>query len=78
MMQDHITAELIGIFHLLKKHNYVEICLSVIETEYHKINYSELELIRINTVVRYQNGDSNKFNPFILNFIDKVIEDING
>ena len=32
-IQEHIMMQWIGIFYLLKKHNYVDICLNTIETE---------------------------------------------
>ena len=78
VMQEYLTTEWIGIFHLLKKHNYVEICLSAIETEYHKISYDELQSIRINAAVRYRNGNDNKGDPFPLHVLDEVMENING
>ena len=78
VLQEYITNEWIGIFYLLKKHNYVEICLSGIETEYSKISYSELQSIRINASVRYRKGVDNKGNPFPLHVLDEVMENING
>ena len=78
VIQEHITNEWIGIFYLLKKHNYVEICLSEVETEYSKISYKELMSIRINSSVRYRNGKDSKGNPYPLHVLDEVMENING
>lgn len=65
-------------FLFIKKHNYVDICLNAIETEYSKISYSELMAIRINASVRHRGGHDNKGNPFSLHVLDEVMENING
>ena len=77
VIQEHITNELIGIFYLLMKHNYVEICLSAVETEYSKITYKELMSIRINSSVSYINGKDSKGDPYPLHVLDEVTENIN-
>ena len=78
VMQEHLTTQWIGIFFLLKKHNYVEICLCAIETEYRKISYDELQSIRINACIRYRKGCDSKGNPYPLHVLDEVMENING
>ena len=78
VLQEHITNEWIRIFYLLKKHNYVEICLSAVETEYSNISYNELMSIRINSSVRYRNGKDSKGNDYPLHVLDEVMENING
>jgi len=78
VMLEYITIEWCGIFYLLKKHNYFEICLSAIEKEYSNISYDELQAIRINSAVRYRNGNDNKGNPYPLHVLDEVMENINA
>ena len=78
VMQEQIIIEWIGIFYLLKKHNYVDTCLNAIETEYSKISYAELMSIRMNASVRYRSGQDNKGDPFPLHVLDEFMENING
>ena len=77
-MLEYITIQWCGIFYLLKKHNYFEICLSAIEKEYLGISYDELQLIRIHSSVRYRNGNDSKGNPYPLHVLDEVMENINA
>ena len=50
----------LGVFMLLKKHQYVEITLSMIEREYRNISYKQLGKIRVNSAVTYKvNPDEN-------------------
>ena len=53
VIQEKICCEWLGIFHLLGKKNYVEICLCMMEKEYEEITYKELSQIRVNSSVRY-------------------------
>ena len=78
VMQEYITIQWIGIFYMLKKHNYFEICLSAIETEYSGISYHDLQSIRINSSVRYRNGRDSKGNDYPLHVLDEVMENINA
>jgi hypothetical protein len=78
VMQEYITIQWVGIFYLLKKHNYFEICLSAIEKEYAGISYHDLQSIRINSSVRYRNGKDSKGNDYPLHVLDEVMENINA
>ena len=78
IIQEYITIKWIGIFYMLKKHNYFEICLNVIETEYAGISYKELQAIRMNASVRYRTGKDTKGNPYPLHVLDEVMENINA
>ena len=60
IIQDHIKIKWIGVFCVLKKHNYFETCLSIIETDYAGISYYELQSIRMSSSVRYINGKYSK------------------
>ena len=78
VMQEYIAIQWIGIFYILKKHNYFEIYFSVIETEYAGIIYHELQSICINSSVRYRNGNNSNGDPYPLHVLDEVMENINA
>ena len=78
VMQEYITIQWVGVFYLLKKHNYFEICLSAMEKEYGGISYHDLQSVRINSSVRYRNGKDSKGNDYPLHVLDEVMENINA
>ena len=77
-MQEHIKNVHVIIFYLLKVNNYVEICLSRIETEYSKITYNELMPIRINSSASSRNGKDSKGNPYRLHVLDEAMDNANS
>ena len=54
IMQEKIMNDYIGIFYLLKKHKYVEICMLQIEREYKSIKFKSLQEIGMNMAFRYK------------------------
>ena len=69
--------EWIGVFHLLKKSNYVEICLNSIYKEYHEISHKILTDLRKNAYVRYREGLDVDGNKFSIHALDDCMENIN-
>ena len=62
---------------MLKKYNYFEICLSVIESKYSGISYHELQSICMNASVRYRTRKDAKGTLYSLHILVKVMENIN-
>ena len=46
----------LGTYMLLKKTQYVEITLSMIEREYNDISFKELNQLRVNSCIQYKSG----------------------
>ena len=65
IIQEKIFIEWLGIFVLAGKSNYFEICLNSIEKEYGEVSYKELQEIRINSYVNYENKNDGKSCHFV-------------
>ena len=76
--QEYSMLQFLGVFMLLKKHVYVELCLRSIEREYGVISYKELNDIRINSCVRYRIGKDQNGQVNTAVALDEYQETING
>jgi hypothetical protein len=75
--QELIFNEWMGVFSLLNKHNYLEICLNSIEKEYGEVEYSDLEEIRINGYIRSTEGFDKDDKAFTCLALDEKQEELN-
>jgi hypothetical protein len=79
VVQETIFCSWIGIFSLLKKLKYVDIAFNTIEQEYGTISYKDLEQMRQNSYVRFnQNDFSDNSNTFYCVALDECQEIINS
>ena len=56
LKQEESISKFLGIFLLLSKHNYVNICLDGMDREYSQISYQHLQQIRLNSACHYNCG----------------------
>ena len=78
LYQEHAIIKFIGVFLLLKKYVYVDLCLNAIEREYHDIDYESLMHIRINSCVKYRVGKDSNGKWCTAVALDEMQENVNG
>ena len=74
---EYIETNFCGIFHLMKKHKYVEIVLNQMEKKYLNISYSQLQEIRMNCSCRYEQNIPTKNIYYPMHVLDEVMENVN-
>ena len=77
---DTLTMEVVendfcGVFLLLGKNNYYELCLSQVERRYKDASYGELQEIRYNSSCRYRVDTTN--NVYTMHVLDELMENVN-
>ena len=76
-MQEVISCNWMGVFHVLGKQNYMEICLKAVDKEYGWLDYSILQQVWCNLSVRYHAGSDYRGYEYVLCIMDEPIENIN-
>jgi hypothetical protein len=77
VIMEKIENDFCGVFSLLDKKHYVELCLSQMEKRYNTSSYSQLQEIRINSPCRYQQDGENESNYASLHVLDDTMENVN-
>ena len=75
VMMEMVENKFCGVFLLLDKSNYFELCLSQMEKKYATIPYHKLQEIRINSACRYKKDSLEKVEK--LHVLDDVMENVN-
>jgi len=70
-----VENDFCGVFHLLGKKNYYELCLSQTERRYRDATYGELQEVRYNSSCRYRK-DTNS-NVYTMHVLDELMENVN-
>lgn len=76
-MQEYILIEWMGVFGVLRKYNYLNICLNSIEREYSEISYTSLEELRRNSYVRRNKNTDLNGVDFHCSALDELQEENN-
>lgn len=76
-IQEKLVNDWLPVFFMLKKNNYVEIALAMIEREYEDITYDKLSLIRINSGICFFEGSDSRGSEYSIRCLDEVMENIN-
>ena len=70
-----VENDFCGVFLLLGKNNYYELCLSQVERRYRDATYGELQEIRLNSSCRYRKDTKN--NVYTMHVLDELMENVN-
>jgi hypothetical protein len=76
IVMEQIENEFCGVFLVLGKMKYYELCLSQIERRYNDISSSQLNEIRINGSCRYRKDTDNQ--KYVMHVLDELMENVNG
>jgi hypothetical protein len=76
LIMEEIENDFCGVFLLMGKTKYYELCLSQMERRYSDISQSELNEIRINASCRYRKDNKNKV--YVMHVLDEMMENVNG
>ena len=75
VLMEQIENDFCGVFLLLGKSKYYELCLGQIEKRYSDISASQLNEIRINASCRYRKDTNNQ--QYVMHVLDELMENVN-
>ena len=75
LMMEKIENDFCGVFLLMGKNKYYELCLGQMERRYNDISQTQLNEIRINASCRYRRD--NKENVYSMHVLDELMENVN-
>ena len=75
LAMESIENDFCGVFLLLGKTNYYELCLSQVERRYKDATYGELHEVRLNSSCRYRKDT--KQNVYTMHVLDELMENVN-